>query len=332
MVGPRIYPAVDKIQVIRLETWLAINPQSFVEVSWTKNDVDYRAVPKATIWDFTDRTVRCDGPGVEYTPGAEGPAPCGREWEHTTSVGPMTMTVRVEYEVFWEYVEGDPPIKHSGSYTDHSKPGTWDLQVGEIQTNGVTGDAQTPQYGDGSGGGEQSADRVPGTAGDDNPIDSIDFGAFSNPTKLPCEAFKYAIENIPGIDVVFDLVDGCFENVSDFVGALWWIGEQAIAGFDDPVEFVKEKIEQFQALIDAIKTDPVAFAEEFPGDTSSSNCSRRTRPSGSVRSAARSPGGVHRWWPARCQGLEAPTTSRTGRSARSATGTTTPTTTGTTIR
>ncbi|MEP1122621.1 MAG: Hint domain-containing protein [Ilumatobacter sp.] len=305
-VGPRITPGVNEIQVVGLETWLAIDPASYKEISWSTGDVDYRAEPRATIWDFTDLTVRCEGPGTEYTPGAAGPAPCGREWDQTTSVGPMAMTVRVEYEVFWYYEEAvepppapepppppepeydedgnlipppsttlppppppPPPVAHSGSYTDHSAPGTWDLQVGEIQTNGVDEDAPTPQYDDGSSDDDQSIDRIPGTSeGDENPIDSIDCGSRWNAVYYGvCTGFKWAIKRIPGIETVFSLAEGCFENVTDFVGAITNLGQEALAALENPIQYFKDKIAQFNALIEAIRLDPVAFAQEFLGDT-----------------------------------------------------------------
>ena len=172
--GPRLAPSVTDIQVVGLETWLAIDPVTFTSRSWTKDGVSYVATPTATVFEFADMTVRCGSAGVEYTPGAAGPAPCGRDWEHTTSVAEMWMKVRVEFDVAWSYQQhfpapepvplppdefdedGDliepspppppppppPPVTHSGVYADESVEGEWDLRVGEIQTFGTDGDGR----------------------------------------------------------------------------------------------------------------------------------------------------------------------------------------------
>ncbi len=138
--APRMSPAVIDTQIVGLETWLAIDDAAWVDVEWERDGTEYVAVPVATIWEFSDQVITCDGPGVAYTPGAAGPAPCGREWFQTTDVAPMQLGVRIEYSI--DYVNGD----EAGTYRQVGLASqVFQLDIGEIQTFGVADDEATPE-------------------------------------------------------------------------------------------------------------------------------------------------------------------------------------------
>lgn len=92
--GPRTSPYVSGVQYVGLETWLAVDPAAWVPFTTTASagevSVTATATPRRVVWEFSDGVTRiCEGPGVQYSPGAAGPAPCGRYFEHTTDVVPV---------------------------------------------------------------------------------------------------------------------------------------------------------------------------------------------------------------------------------------------------
>lgn len=101
--GARTSPHVAGVQVIGVEMWLAIDPGAWRPFTATATatagevSVTATATPSKMVWEFTDGVTKvCDGPGVEYTPGASGPAPCGRGFERTSEVQPVTASVSIE--------------------------------------------------------------------------------------------------------------------------------------------------------------------------------------------------------------------------------------------
>ena len=132
--GARTSPHVEGVQFVGVEMWLAVDPGAWVP--FTKKatvgevSVTATATPTKMVWQFSDGVTEiCDGPGVQYTPGAPGPAPCGRGFEHTTEVQPVTASVRIEYTVTWSSTLGN-----RGSLTHRGEPNRYELVVGEVQT------------------------------------------------------------------------------------------------------------------------------------------------------------------------------------------------------
>jgi hypothetical protein len=291
--APLITPSVDGLQVVGLETWLAIDPSTWVTLHHTEVYgeviVHFQAIPQATIWTFTDLVKRCPGgPGVVYTPGAAGPAPCGRDWDHTTSVGPMTMEVVIEYQVLWT-----SSIGGAGAFVTTGAPlARYDLAVGEIQTIGALGDnphpaspglAPDPPYdtpGDCSlqefARGDCAQSRQGGGCsafswgGVKNCITSgvgavIDAGqwAFDNLAQLALQIKAL----LPGwAKAILDVLEGCAEFGIDAVAGLWNTVKTIGDALDDPVGFVQEKLGELQAIMAAIEENPREFAEQFLGD------------------------------------------------------------------
>ncbi len=87
--APWTSPHVDGVQVVGLETWLAVDPGTWKPFSVTSRagevEVSATATPRRVVWEFSDGVVEvCEGPGVQWSPGAAGPAPCGRDFTSTT--------------------------------------------------------------------------------------------------------------------------------------------------------------------------------------------------------------------------------------------------------
>jgi hypothetical protein len=295
--APRMAPHVNGMQVVGLETWLAVDPVAWVPISTVASDglvtVQATAVPTRSVWVFSDKVVRCDGPGVAYTPGATGPAPCGRDWDHTTSVAPMTMQVYIEYVVNWVSSTGasgtvDPLSGNS------LRP--FNLTVGEIQSIGALGDNPHP---DDPGlltppdevapdctlimlaqglcsEGTPSFTDVLSEAGEGDDSDcGASLGGIWNCIKAGADIVKdglaqlgqYALEiyNIlPGpVKVVVDLLAGC---ASFGIDAIMGIASAFGAAKDaaaDPAKFVQDQIQLITEITNAVAQDPVGFAREF---------------------------------------------------------------------
>lgn len=291
--APRMKPDVDGMQVVGLETWLAIDPATWVDLYHTavsgEVTVQFHARPTATIWVFSDQVLRCDGPGVEYTDGAPGPPPCGRDWEHTTSVGAMTMEVYIEYTVGWV-----SSIGQSGSFTDTGAPlARYDLSVGEVQAIGTLGDADSPT----------SSGLAPDLPYDDPADCSLlefaeglcgesrqggsDCGQFSWNGVVGClgdglgavvDVGEWVLDNVTELVLqieallpdwakkILDVLEGCVEFGIDALTGLWDTAQELASAARDPVGFVKEQLETLQTLMAAIEEDPQAFAQQFLGD------------------------------------------------------------------
>ena len=303
--GVRIAPAVDDLQVVGLETWLAIDPDVYVPIEAAGSSgevaVQARATPVATVWEFSDRTVRCEGPGVEYTPGAQGPAPCGREWEHTTAVEPMAMEVWIEYDVTWSSTVGG-----SGQLSrDGESIGVIDLDVGEIQSVGTLGDdphLQDPGLVDGPeddlrpectlmmmargdcGTGLPDLDSQPPSGDGDSGDDDCGFslsGAW-NCAKDAAGAVADAGEqlydwSVDGLEWIGEqamrllgplgeLIAGCGEFIGEAVTGLWDAAKELVTAAGDPVAWANEQYDQITTMLAAIEQDPQGFAVEFLGE------------------------------------------------------------------
>lgn len=302
--APRLAPDHRGMQVVGLETWLAIDPGAWQTLSTFQSDgsvaVAATATPVRTVWLFSDKVVRCDGPGVEYTAGAAGPAPCGREWEHTTAVAPMAMEVYIEYRVDWEASTGE---KGTLDPLAGNSLGRFDLSVGEIQSIGTLGDNPHPNdpgitqadlgsraactiYMLSSG---QCADpqdppvpSEPGTEGKKPPkcdlgsfapwnwgsgtVDCVKAGASEVVDFVQEQATElYAL--LPGpLKAVVDALAGCAEFGIDAVKSLWSSIETLGQAIADPQGFVTEQLDLLKSLKQALETDPEGFIKEFLGE------------------------------------------------------------------
>ncbi len=273
--GPRIWPQTDGLQVIELETWLAIDPGAFrdhrgwgISGSIFSGIVTVRAEATAarTIWRFSDRTVICDGPGVEYTPGAAGPAPCGRYFEHTTSVGPNAMEVFIQYDVEWRSSNGG-----SGSLVMTSgSVGSFPLSIGEIQGIGTGGTQRVP-----------GGSNVPPT-GDipsEDPGDGCDFlMALVCGARDAAEWFGEEViwNNLPPeaqwvLQQVWSFLQGCAAFVGEVFANAFDMLQQLGDAVTDPEKFIREKWLVAKGIYDAIQEahandELLEFAREVFGD------------------------------------------------------------------
>ena len=297
---PRVAPAVDGEQVVGLETWLAIDPSAFAERSVSARveevTVTATAVPVATVWQFSDTEIRCLGPGVEYTPGASGPAPCGRDWEHTTRVAPMSMEVRIEYEVTWT-----SSLASSSTVVDNGPSlGRWDLVVSEIQSVGTVGERARPAN-PGLDADPARGDLdcslvalVSGPCSLDGRLTDPDYPAWPEAPERDCsvgglislspwdtigdcvaegidwlaEAGRWlageALElwmALPGpvragVEAIMSALEGCAEFGIEAVQNVWGILQTMWEAGTDPVGFVQEQWDLVNELRQAISEDP----------------------------------------------------------------------------
>ncbi len=302
--APRLSPDHRGMQVVGLETWLAIDIGAWTTLSTFQSDgavaVAATATPVRTVWVFSDEVIRCDGPGVEYSAGAAGPAPCGRDWEHTTAVAPMAMEVYIEYRVEWEASTGetgtlDPLAGNS--------LGRFDLSVGEIQSVGTLGDDPHPNdpgitqadlgsraactlYMLSSGQCSDPQDppvaSEPGAEGDKPP--TCDLGTYlpwnwgsdtvDCATAAAGEVIDYVKDKatelyalLPGpLKAVVDALAGCAEFGIDAVKNLWSSVETVGRAIADPQGFVTEQLDLLKSLKQALETDPEGFIKEFLGE------------------------------------------------------------------
>ncbi len=72
--APWTSPHVDGVQVVGLETWLAVDPKVWEPFTQTSRDgeveVSATARPRRVVWEFSDGVVEvCEGPGVQWSPG-----------------------------------------------------------------------------------------------------------------------------------------------------------------------------------------------------------------------------------------------------------------------
>lgn len=304
--APRLAPDHRGMQVVGLETWLAIDPTAWQTLSTFQSDgaiaVAATATPVRTVWVFSDRVIRCDGPGVEYTAGAAGPAPCGREWEHTTAVAPMALEVYIEYRVDWEASTNE---KGTIDPLAGNSLGQFDLTVGEIQSVGTLGDDSHPndpgitQADLGSRAActlvmlstGQCADpqdppigSEPGTGGKKNPDCGVgtfvSFWKWGSGDAVECvktgagELIDYVKEKateiyalLPGpLKAVVDALAGCAEFGIDAVKNLWSSVQTLREAIADPQGFVTKQLDLLKSLKQALETDPEGFIKEFLGE------------------------------------------------------------------
>ncbi len=127
--GARTSPHVEGVQFVGLEMWLAVDPDIWEPFSATASagevSVSATATPTAMVWEFSDGLTRvCPGPGVQYSPGASGPAPCGRDFEHTTDEVPLSVSVSIDYAVAWTSTLGN-----AGTTTERGEANRYELMV-----------------------------------------------------------------------------------------------------------------------------------------------------------------------------------------------------------
>ena len=108
----RMNPPVGRNNLVRLKTWLWVDPSSWGERTSTASvpgvTVTARARPVKVTWGMGngDRVV-CNGPGTPYDtsrPAASQSTTCGYEYRHTSAAEPgqaYTVTATVEWEASW---------------------------------------------------------------------------------------------------------------------------------------------------------------------------------------------------------------------------------------
>jgi DNase/tRNase domain of colicin-like bacteriocin/Pretoxin HINT domain len=291
--APRMSPDVRGLQVVGLETWLAIDETAWKTVTWERDGIEYSAVPDKTIWQFSDTIIRCDGPGQMYTAGAVDPAPCAREWEHTTDVAPMQMAVWIEYDVDWTAGDSAEAVDpgRTGTYVQAGLPlMTYDLSVGEIQSFGVDDADQTPDDMFRPPADQVPDESVPGVkpqkrkcegwswfkcvaTGDwEGAIDEAGrfFGdaieAFVNEIAGDVNAAETVIADVSESQAAKDMLqvlEGCVDVGHDLVKLIWGLAEEAITAGTNPAAWLKDKLALIERLGAQIAKDPVAFAEKF---------------------------------------------------------------------
>ena len=263
--GWNMAPGYEGLQIVGLESWLWITPQwwnNIDPVTRTSGEVTVtvQARPVRSIWEFEDETVVCEGPGAVWTEGTTGAAPCGREWEHTTSVGDQSVTVRVEYMLEWtsslREAHFDGSEERTGEFGESR-----DLRVGEVQTFGVDGEPQRQASTGGLSpdvdGSRPSEDCTRGL------VALVTCGA-EFASQLP---FVPSIDLLAIADTVWSFIQGCGSVATDAIDGVVSLVGQIGAFASDPQMFINDQWQVVQAATQAITDDPEGFALEFLGET-----------------------------------------------------------------
>jgi len=256
----RIWPHEDLNQLVNLDSFLMITDgfevQQWCYCFWFFNAY-FRATPFGSTFEFREtdtgrrEEVDCWGPGAPWFPGMEDASSfpfCGKEWEHSSSVtGEVEAEARVNFIIV---VTGSINLVYPAQSRASD---TKILDVGEVQSIGQTIALPVvdPPGGSDSGGfcshwgisvvcwvGEQAADLA---------LDAI-------------------LAAAPFLREVKSFFDGCAGAALDAVGGVVDILRELKDAITDPVAFVNEKLQEFRDLIEAVREDPVAFAEEVLGD------------------------------------------------------------------
>lgn len=266
--GARTSPHVDGVQVVGLETWLAVDPDPrwWVPVSRSARvgevEVSAVATPRRVRWEFSDGVVKvCEGPGVQWTPAAAGPAPCGRDFARTTAgQPPMVLEVRLEYDVVWSSTIGGV-----GTMVERSEPKRHELVVGEVQAYLTDGLREAPP---GVGPLPLPESSRPADEADcslsrfwecgDEIVDAV------------VDAAEVALDALVGpikaaMEQVWSFLKGCAAFVGEVFGSVKQVLTQMGELVANPQKFVEEKLQLVQKMVAAAKQDAGAFATEVLG-------------------------------------------------------------------
>ncbi len=268
--APRTSPHVDGVQYVGLEMWLATDAEAWVwePITTTSSSgevsVSATATPTRVTWTFSDGVTRvCEGPGVAWSPGMSGPAPCGRHFEHTTEVLPMSVSLHLAYELSWTSSLGA-----SGTSTLAGEAQRFELVVGEVQTYLSDGERRAPPAP------APLADAPSSRAGDDEDCTGWDawLCAAGDGARWVGEAGGQLISGLGGaglaaVRAVWEFVAGCGQFVGEAVGSIWDLASQVPELAADPVAFVADKLESAKSLHGAITAHPEAFAAQFLDET-----------------------------------------------------------------
>ncbi len=267
--GPRTSPSVLGVQVIGLEMWLAVDPATWVPLTATAGagdvDVTATATPSKMVFEFSDGVVRvCDGPGVQYSPGAPGPAPCGREFQRTSDVQPVSMAVSIEYAISWTSTIGG-----KGTLVQRGEPNRYELVVGEVQTyltdgrRGADPAVPAPPLPESS----QPADDD--DCSWDTPFDCSPSDIVDGFTDLAADAAWAALPEPvkDALQMVMDFLKGCARFVGDVLGSIQKVFAEMGQLITDTQGFIEEKLNLARSMFEAIKTDAPGFAREFLDET-----------------------------------------------------------------
>ena len=261
--GARTSPHVDGVQFVGLEMWLAVDPDIWVPISTTTTvgevSVSATAVPATMVWEFSDGLTRvCPGPGLQYSPGAAGPAPCGRDFERTTEVVPVAVAVSIDYAVEWTSTLGN-----AGTLARRGEANRYELVVGEVQTYLSDGDrpARPPP--------EELADPASSRPMDDRhcSIGTVGHCSLSDVADALADAGEALVAGSLGaLGQVWAFVQGCAAFVGQAFTSIVDLGRQLGELAADPARFMDEKFALAQELYRAIDANAGAFAREFLND------------------------------------------------------------------
>ncbi len=273
VVGPAVEelnPAAAAWERAALEEALgSLRPRYFRPAPFTETsrdgevEVSATARPRRVVWEFSDGVVEvCEGPGVQWSPGAVGPAPCGRDFASTTAGGPpMVLQVRLEYEVGWSSTIGG-----SGLVAERGEPFRAELVVGEVQaylTDGLRGPppALEPLPLPESTQPRNDKDCGGSSFWDCSPKDILD--AAKNVAREAWETVGVSL--VVAAKQVWEFLQGCAAFVGEVFGSVREMVSQLGQLAADPQKFVDEKLQLARTVLTAVREDAEAFAIEVLG-------------------------------------------------------------------
>ena len=140
---PRTNPGIDLDQIVGIETWMWVDPASWVPITATASvpplgpfpglTVTATATPERVVWDMGDGTapVACEGPGTPYDttrPAAGQSTEC---WHVYQRFGTYRAAATMVWSVTWTSSDGD-----GGTLADISRTTAFDMGVAERQAVG----------------------------------------------------------------------------------------------------------------------------------------------------------------------------------------------------
>ena len=140
---PRTSPGIDLDQIVGIETWMWVDPASWVPITATASvpplgpfpglTVTATATPERVIWDMGDGTgpVTCEGPGTPYDTTRPAAAQSTECWHVYQRFGTYGAAATMVWSVTWTSSDGD-----GGTLDDISRTTTFDMGVAERQAVG----------------------------------------------------------------------------------------------------------------------------------------------------------------------------------------------------
>jgi len=262
----RLWPAVDKFQVVNLDSylyvesgWATVSGEGEACDSWTPTEcvtVSFDGEPEESLWSFVEANslnppveFPCDR-GERQPEDLDSEPLCGKTWTNSSDVtGDVTAEMSVQYKVTVTTSHAAyRPYLNTSFDIFSPEPDEETLRVVEVQTYGHSDIAPVS---------EESNDGLCSKWG-------ISFICWVG--EKAADAAIWALVNaVPGLEEVWNFFKGCGDGVLEELGGILTILETVKGAITDPGEFINEKLQAMKDLYEAATTDPDGFIVEVLG-------------------------------------------------------------------